>query len=191
MLLLFNQNGGTVPVVALPYDAATLRKFLDVVQNSIVPVIYNDGQVQHLVNVIKVDEFSRPDSATGKDETVAAIQMVDAQAETLEGGATGARAQEIHLINCLNSVTPIIYEHEKWGRLRVFVTQMQKRMKAENPDSSQREYSYALTFVDAWGGVWVYQADALVISAQTTITVQTHTAPKWGAFMWGLAQWGA
>src|SRR5574341_985274 len=128
--------------MATAASAKELRDFLDQCVNSVQPIVYTDRNGKaHQVNLISVNEVTITEQA-GRDETVLSLTMVEAAPETLEGGATGARAQEIFLLQALDSVVPLTYNNAKWGRQRVFLTAMEKshRRSKTTPD----EWRYAL-----------------------------------------------
>lgn len=171
-------------------EAATLRKFLEQCQNSVTPLTYNDGVQSRKIYITRIGEAVQFNAATGEDETLASIDMVEATGETLETDATGARAGEVFLMRCLNNVTPNVYEHPRWGKMRVFITQMARRPIAEAKNVTDKEFAYALTMVDAWGGIWIYQETGLKITVSKTITLTTHTTAKYGTAKYGFSQYG-
>jgi len=170
--------------------AAEQREFLDQCVNSVQPITYTDRfNRTHLVNIASGNEMQVKNSK-GKDETVITLLMIEAQPETLESGATGARAQEQFLLNMLNNVTPQEYVSDKWGKKRVFLMQLEKRSARSRKDTASMEWSYVLAMVDAWGGIYLYEPPALKITVTKTITLQTHVTDTIGSGKIGFAQIG-
>lgn len=174
--------------MTIPTTTQELRQFLDQAVNSTIPITYTDraGKV-HQVFLTKVDETTVR-TRSGRDEPVLSLMMIETVKETQEGEATGARAQEIFLLQCVDQTTPIEYEDRLNRKHRVFLTRMSlsKRRQKASPD----EWVYALTMVDAWGGVFIYEMFDMSISVATTITLQPHVTAKYGTAVYGFAQYG-
>ena len=152
--------------------ARELRGFLDQCVNSVAPITLVDRwDKTHLVNITSANEVvvHKPN---GQDETALQLLLVEAQAETLEAGSTGARAQEIFLLQALDGVVPQEIVTDKWGKVRVFLLQMERQ--PAHSRKAQADRSYVLTFVDAWGGVYIYEVPKLKITSSTTLTLATH-----------------
>ncbi len=178
--------------MAIPSSTEELRQFLDQCVNATTPLTYTDrAGHDHQVFLTKVDEVAVR-TRSGRDEAALALTLIETTPETQEGGATGARAQEIFLLQCVDATTPIEY-HDRLGRRhRVFLTRMtlQKRVAKKSPS----EWQYQLTMVDAWGGVWIAQATALKVTTSVTITTRDRQRPKWGPSAsggkWNFNVWG-
>lgn len=172
---------------AIAGNAQELRQFLDGCLNATTPITYTDRAGHaHTVFLSKIADTG---ASLRRDESVLALTMIETVPEALETGATGARAQEEFLLECANSVTPIEYEDRLNRKHRVFLSRLSldKRVAKRRPD----EWLYALTMVDAWGGLWIYERAFVTIGVTTTITVRTHTTDVIGAaHSIGLAQIG-
>ncbi len=163
--------------MAIPSSAQELRQFLDQCLNATSPMTYTDrAGHDHRVFLTKVEEAG---ASLRRDEAVLALTMIETVPEAQEGGATGARQQELFLLQCVDSTTPIEYTDRQSRKHRVFMTRMtlNKRVAKKRP----AEWLYALTMVDAWGGVWICEFASLKIRVTTTITLRTHVTDVIGS----------
>jgi hypothetical protein len=159
--------------VTIPTTTQELRQFLDACANETKPVTYTDRAGRsHQVYLTKVDEVTI-NTKEGQDEPALALMMIETEKQNAggdnllledesklllqDGGesmlevASGVRGQENFLLECLDATVPVAYEDRHNLKHRVFLTRMTLLTRVEK--STPDELQYALTMVDAWGGV--------------------------------------
>lgn len=117
---------------------------------------------------------------------VMAITMIEAILETHEAGATGEREKELFLLDCADLVAPQQYVDKTGSKHYVYITHLESKHRALS-----NELVYGVKFIDAWGGAYVQQAEALTVTIAKTVTIQTHVKTAYGYGAYGFGQYEA
>lgn len=162
-------------------NTAELRQFLNQYANATTPWTYTDRNgIDHQCYLIRANEMTVKTSKL-HDEPVLAITLIETTSETHEGGATGARAQELFLLDCADQVTPLDLTDRAENVHRVYISHLQQKQRRTRKAGIEKiELLYEVKFVDAWGGVYLFKTIVMTLAARARYTFNTHTTGTYG-----------
>lgn len=173
-------------------NTAELRQFMKQFGDSTRPWTYTDRNgIDHQCYLIRANEQTVKTSKL-HDEPVLAVTLIETSAETHEGGATGGRAQELFLLDCADQVTPLDLTDRATNVHRVYISHLQQKQRRTRKAGIEKiELMYEVKFVDAWGGVYIFQTLLMTLSVRTRYTLTTHATGTYGnGDLYGFSQDG-
>ena len=96
-------------------------------------------------------------------------------------------AAESFLLDAAEDITPLHYTDPRGDVHRVILTQLSKDRPYKF--EGRVEPVWNLTFVDAWSGFSITDAEGAKIAGVAAVSTYDHVTSRWGQVEWGYFQW--